>query len=388
MGTQTDLLIEAQRSGNWVTRATNQALETALVGLCVEFKPADTEQIRADDLRVVNVRSALEEVLEETCAVAEHDLPSWVLDEYEAAKSRAAGKVAALLSLCEDYKNTESVLTNPGNMVLANIRRAIAELLEETRVAPEHKLPSWVRDEYEAAKARLAGEGVAINTDGSGLRWSTANHRYRRTVTEPGTFEWRGPRFKARPPEPREGERYDYEGHPIRPVAISLMVLREMSVKLYLDALTERLDAILKSTSAETQIDAGQSDDLTGEVVQTEPLVAPIDDDLGWIDSAMMARSLSGLHGWGSERWAKALDGNRKWASDTTFYRRAAGRRKSNSYQPVLLMARILSKYPDIKVMAANSVFNQKTSLKSWREQWSAHVEDHLVLYDKLHTDR
>ena len=316
MGTQTDLLIEARRDGNWVTRATNQALETALVGLCVEFKAGETEQIRSSDLRVVNIRSEMENVLEETCAVAEHDLPAWVQDEYEAVKS------------------------------------------------------------------------AGVNSDETGWRWSTANRLYERMVTDAGTVEWRGPRFKARPPEPREGERYDYEGHPIRPVGISLMVLREMSVKLYLDALTERLDAILKSTSAETQIDAGQSDDLTGEVVQTEPLVAPIDDDLGWIDSAMMARSLSGLHGWGSERWAKALDGNRKWASDTTFYRRAAGMRKSNSYQPVLLMARILSKYPDIKVMAANSVFNQKTSLKSWREQWSAHVEDHLVFYDKLHTDR
>lgn len=185
MGTQTDLLIEARNNGNWVTRATNQALETALVGLCVEFKSGETEQIRTSDLRVVNIRNAIEQVLEETCAVAVHDLPAWVLDEYEAVN------------------------------------------------------------------------GAGVNTDETGFRWSTVNRRYERTVTDVGTVEWRGPRFKPRPPEPREGERYDYEGHPIRPTAISLMVLREMSVKLQRATLTEKLDSILKSTSVERQIVAG-----------------------------------------------------------------------------------------------------------------------------------
>lgn len=204
MGKQNDLLIEARSNGNWVTRATNLALETALVGLCVEFNPAETEQIRSDDVRLVNIRNAMEEVLEETCVVAEQDLPAWVLDEYENAKS-AGG-----------------------------------------------------------------------NTDATGLRWSTVNRRYERTAADVGTVEWRGPRFKARPPEPREGERYDYEGHPIRPTAISLMVLREMSIKLERATLTERLDLILKSTRVEARIEAGKNTHVTVVVAEAEQQGASI----------------------------------------------------------------------------------------------------------------
>lgn len=170
MGTRNDLLIQARNCGNWVERKNRYELDIAMMTLLTDYPDNETVSIAPDSVALENMRDAREAALSALCPIAESALPSAVTEEWD---------------------------------------RAVMQ-------------------------ATQAGPTQAMKPE---TLWLSENRQYERRVLPSGSVEWLAHRFNSRPPlfgetQRIEGHRYDYEGHPTAPTAVSLLVVRDIAMRL------------------------------------------------------------------------------------------------------------------------------------------------------------
>lgn len=145
----------------------------------------------------------------------------------------------ALMTLLNDYSYDRAVAIVPNSpewVALENMRDAREAALSELCPIAESALPSTVTEEWDLA-AMQASEAGPTQMMKPQTSWRTQNCRYERHVLASGSVEWLAPQFNGRPPpfgeaSRVEGNRYDYEGHASAPIAVSLLVVRDMATRL------------------------------------------------------------------------------------------------------------------------------------------------------------